>query len=83
MRSMASRTHESNLSRNVLSYRDNAVQGHTQHLFLSDEESLSQNEAPEVAWVLQHMGEQKLKFIWSRLMCLRSIVIGFTGILVL
>lgn len=80
---MASRMHESNLSGNVLSYTDNAVQGHTQHLFLSDEESLSLNGTLEVAWVLQHMGEQKLKSIWSRLMCLRSIVIGFTVILAL
>lgn len=83
MRTMASRMHESNLSGNVLSYRDNAVQGHTQHLFLSDEKSLSLNGALEVAWFLQHIGEQKLKSIWSRLMCLRSIVIGFTGILAL
>lgn len=83
VRTMASRMHESNLSRNVLSYGDNTVQGHTQHLLLSAEESLSLNGALEVAWVLQHMGEQKLKSIWSRLKCLHSIVIGFTGILVL
>lgn len=80
---MTSRMHESSLSRNALSCRDNAVHGYTQHLFLSAEESLSLNGALEVAWVLQHMGEQKLKSIWSGLVCLRSIVIGFTGILVL
>lgn len=31
VRTMASRMHESNLRGNVLSYRDNAVQGHTKH----------------------------------------------------